>query len=95
VAVVDGQGVRGTVPQRLMIPQGELTEGIDLMFRPDRVYNHHYLTLQAGDQVLISRRRRILTPGEMAVERLTPEMLMALRGQAELRLTITPDKQGA
>ncbi len=94
VSVVDGQGVRGAVPQTLLIPEGELTEGLDLMFRPDRVYNNHYLTLLAGEKVLLSQRRRILTPGEMATQHLGPEMLLALRGETALQLEITPQKQG-
>jgi len=61
------------------------------MFRPDRVYQNHYVTLSAGDRVLLSQRRLILTPGEMAEARLTPEMLKALRGSA-LRVDITPQK---
>lgn len=95
VAVVDGPGVRGTVPQRLVIPAGGIPQGIDLFFRPDRVYHNHHLTLKAGDQVLSSQRRRILTPGEMATLRLSAQMLEALRSQRELRLEITPEKQGS
>ena len=95
VAVVDGPGVRGTVPQRLMIPKGEQTEGLDLMFRPDRVYNNCFLTLRAGEQVLLSQRRRIMTPGEMATAKLSPQMLEALKDHKELRLEISAQKQGA
>ena len=92
VSVRDGQGVRGTVPQRLDLPQGEIAEGVELMFRPDRVYHDHYVTLRAGEKVLSSQRRLILTPGEMAEARLTPAMLEALRGH-ELRVDIQPTKQ--
>lgn len=91
VPVQDGQGVRGTVPQRLDLPREGEPEAVDLMFRPDRVYQNHYVTLSAGDRVLLSQRRLILTPGEMAEARLTPEMLKALRGSA-LRVDITPQK---
>ena len=92
--VVDGPGVRGTVPQKLLIPEGGIPDGIELMFRPDRVYHNHYLSLLAGDRVLLSQRRRILTPGEMATVRLSPDMLAALMGVSSLRLEIGPEKQG-
>ena len=93
VAVVDGPGVRGTVPQTLLLPEGE-AEGLELMFRPDRVYHNHYLNLYAGERLLYSQRRRILTPGEMATVSLSPQMLSALRGEASLRVEISPEKQG-
>lgn len=91
VLVKDGPGVRGTVPQRLDLPEKEPEEGVELMFRPDRVYQNHYVNLLAGDSVLQSQKRMILTPGEMAEAKLTPAMLTALRGK-ELTVSITPDK---
>ena len=92
VAVRDGQGVRGTVPQRLELPRGEITEGMELMFRPDRVYQNHFVTLRTGKGVLFSQRCLILTPGEMAEVKLSPKMLEQMRGQ-ELTVEIRPDKQ--
>jgi NADPH-dependent 2,4-dienoyl-CoA reductase/sulfur reductase-like enzyme len=92
VRVRDGQGVRGTVPQLLDLPDEGALEPIELMFRPDKVYKDHYVTLRAGDTVLQSRRQLILTPGEMAETKLTPAMLEALRGK-ELVIEISPVKQ--
>ncbi|MGI6687645.1 MAG: NAD(P)/FAD-dependent oxidoreductase [Christensenellales bacterium] len=94
VPVVDGPGVRGTVPQRLLIPEGEAPEATTLMFRPDRVYHNHHLHLIAGDRVLYSQRRRIMTPGEMASVDLTAQMMAVLRDEASLRLEISPEKRG-
>lgn len=90
--VVDGQGVRGTVPQRLDIPQGEVNAGVVLMFRPDRVYQNHYVTLRTKEAVLLSQRRLILTPGEMAEAKLTPDMLSQARGQ-NITVEINEEKQ--
>lgn len=90
--VKDGQGVRGTVPQRLDIPEGEVTEGVELMFRPDRVYQNHYVTLRTPQEVLLSQKRLILTPGEMAEAKLTPAMLARLR-QTTLTVEINEEKQ--
>lgn len=95
--VKDGQGVRGCVPQTILLPEDDVTEqpAIDIMFRPDQVYQKHFVTLRAGDEVLVSQRKFILTPGEMAVMTLTTDMLKKCRGKAELTIEITPQKQGA
>lgn len=90
--VRDGQGVRGAVPQRLDIPKEGEPQPVDLMFRPDRVYQNHFVTLRAEDIVLSSQKRLILTPGEMAEARLTPAMLAQLRGKT-LTIEITKEKQ--
>lgn len=90
--VKDGQGVRGTVPQRLDIPEGEVTEGVELMFRPDQVYQNHFVTLRTPEEVLLSQKRLILTPGEMAEVKLTPAMLSRIR-QTTLTVEINEEKQ--
>ncbi len=90
--VKDGQGVRGTVPQRLDIPIQEVTDGVELMFRPDRVYQNHFVTVRTPEEVLLSQRRFILTPGEMAEVKLTPDMLSRVR-QKTLTVEITEEKQ--
>ena len=59
------------------------------------MYNNCFLTLRAGEQVLLSQRRRIMTPGEMATAKLSPQMLEALKDHKELRLEISAQKQGA
>ncbi len=92
IQVKDGQGVRGVVPQKLDILNGEITEPVDLMFRPDRVYQNHYVTLRSGSEVLSSQKRLILTPGEMAEARLSPAMQERLRG-GELTVEINQEKQ--
>ncbi len=90
--VKDGEGVRGTVPQRLDIPYENITEGVELMFRPDKVYQNHFVTLRTEDEVLLSQKRMILTPGEMAEAKLTPAMLDKVRGKT-LTVDITKEKQ--
>ena len=93
VRVVDGPGIRGTVPQRHLQPQGEIGEELEKMFRPRRVNKYSFLTIKAGEAVLVSQRRRILTPGEMATAKLSPQLLETLRNEKELRLEITAEKQ--
>ncbi len=90
--VKDGQGVRGTVPQRLDVPQENVTEPVTFMFRPDTVYQNHFVTIRTDSQVLLSQKRLILTPGEMAQAKLTPQQLEQARGQT-VTIEITKEKQ--
>lgn len=91
IDVIDGKGVRGCVPQKIFIDD---KQGIDLMFRPDNVYKNHYLTLTAGDKVLMSQRKMILAPGEMINVRLNEDKLSQIAEGEELVVSITPEKVG-
>jgi sarcosine oxidase subunit alpha len=75
IRVLDGQGVRGIVPQQLVWP---LADKVHLGFRPDAVYRQAQIRVLADGAVIWQQRRLIMTPGEMAVidlptGRLTPE----------------------
>ena len=61
VRLLDGYGVRGVVPQRVN-PEGE--GKIAVSFRPGGVYKDATWQVRAGDQILCTRKSRILTPGE-------------------------------
>lgn len=61
VAVKDGFGVRGVVPQRVCA-EGE--GKVALSFRPGAVFKNATWRVRAGEDVLIARKARILTPGE-------------------------------
>ena len=77
VEVRDGNGVRGTVPQR--IRQG-IDAPIDLMFRPSAVFRKATCVVRCGDREIAQRKAPIFTPGEMAVMTLQPEIVAALDG---------------
>ena len=90
IPVRDGAGVRGAVPQKLVL--NEESTGVDIMFRPDKVYRDHYLTVTADGKTLSSVRKMILTPGEMVVQPLTEKMLAACRDAKEITVSITAEK---
>ena len=90
IAVRDGRGVRGTVPQKIVL-DGENGE-VSLMFRPDRVYRDHYLTVYADGKAVSSVKKMILTPGEMAVQPLNEKLLAACAGAKEITLAVTEEK---
>ncbi|MHC1786287.1 MAG: NAD(P)/FAD-dependent oxidoreductase [Christensenellales bacterium] len=93
IPVRDGRGVRGTVPQTVILPQGEIDFAIDFMFRPDQVYRNHYVVVKADDRVLSCRKSMILTPGEMALAPMSAKLLEACREASAISIEVSPEKQ--
>ena len=89
VSVKDGDGVRGVVPQKLLIPDGD-AENVQIMFRPSGVYENAYIRVMDGDKELIKQKKRILTPGEMAELILKPEVVKGLSG-ADVTVSIVKE----
>ncbi len=90
--VQDGAGVRGTVPQRIILPDAPVDFTIDLMFRPVDVFRNQYLVVRADDKVLSCKKHMILTPGEMAVAPLNEKMLEQCRDAKAVTVEISPEK---
>ena len=72
IAVRDGDGVRGTVPQQI---RSDTDQPVDLMFRPSAVFRNSSVVVESGAQELIRKKAMSFTPGEMALVTLRPEML--------------------
>ena len=89
VSVTDGDGVRGVVPQKLLIPDGEV-ESVQIMFRPAGVYENAYIRVTDGERELMKQKKRILTPGEMAELILKPEVVKGLSG-ADVTVSIVKE----
>ena len=89
VSVKDGDGVRGVVPQKLLIPD-EAAESVQIMFRPAGVYENAYIRVMDGEKELIKQKKRILTPGEMAELILKPEAVKGLSG-ADVTVSIVKE----
>ena len=89
VSVKDGDGVRGVVPQKLLIPDGD-AENVQIMFRPAGVYENAYIRVTDGERELIKQKKRILTPGEMAELVLKPEVVKGLSG-ADVTVSIVKE----
>ena len=75
IAVKDGEGVRGTVPQ--FIRKG-VNESVDLMFRPSGVFRNASCVVKCGEREIARKKAMIFTPGEMAVVKLKPEIVACL-----------------
>lgn len=74
-SVLDGEGVRGTVPQRI---QTNTSQDVDLMFRPSGVYRNSSVVVECGGKEILRKKTMIFTPGEMALITLKPEMIQSL-----------------
>ena len=83
IAVRDGDGVRGTVPQRI---RRGVQEGVDLMFRPSGVFRNATCVVRCGERVIAKKKAPIFTPGEMAVVALKPDVVASL--DADVTVTI-------
>ena len=75
IAVKDGNGVRGTVPQ--FIRKG-VKKDVDLMFRPSGVFRNATCIVKCGEREIARKKALIFTPGEMAVVKLKPEIVEGL-----------------
>ena len=73
VPVREGRGVRGLVPQYLQLTDRASfspDEIWPITFRPDDVYRGGVVLIRADGKLIQRRKTRIMTPGEMVVERL-------------------------
>ena len=92
IAVKDGAGVRGAVPQQIRLEKGAEHAPIDIMFRPDRVYQNQYIVVKADGKAVFALKKMICTPGEMADITLNAKQLAACEDAQTLEVSITPDK---
>lgn len=91
VAVQPGDGVRYVVPAWLH-PAGD--EPVTLRFRVAEKREDVRTTVRVGDQVVASKRRRVVGPGEMEEIVLKPEALASLTGDVTVSLEpVAPRKE--
>ena len=89
---MDGAGVRGAVPQRLHLPaEGEAAPPVDIMFRPARVFENATVAVRSGEQEVLRKKSRILTPGEMAVITLSERIVKSLSSK-DIMVEIVPQE---
>ena len=75
--------VRYTVPQRI----DSASQEVALFFRVGSVADNAVLTVKCGDKVLLTKKKRRMTPGEMESVRLSTKLL----AEAEGELTVSVD----
>ena len=84
--VLDGEGVRGTVPQT--IRQG-CDHDIQLMFRPSGVFRNSTAVVTCGGETVLKKRAMLFTPGEMVSLTLKASQLAELKADS---LTISIER---
>lgn len=72
----DGR-IRYTVPQRIVSRQ----ENVKVYFRVDNIYRKVEIRVACGDRVVLSRKKAVVTPGEMESLTLTREQLADCQGE--------------
>lgn len=92
IAVKDGAGVRGAVPQTIRLEKGAEHENIDIMFRPDRVYQNSYIVVKADGKPVYSLKKMVCTPGEMADITLKAKELAACEDASVIEVSISAEK---
>ncbi len=83
--VQDGEGVRGTVPQKIQLPPAQ---DVTLMFRPSGVFRNASAVISCGGKELFRRKAMIFTPGEMASYTLKADSFAGLDGSEPLTVRI-------
>ena len=84
IEVLPEQGASYTVPQK--IRRGG-QEAIDLYFRVRDFYKPAKVEVVSGETVLLSKKKQIMTPGEMEKITLSADKLALADGQIHLRVT--------
>jgi len=79
IDVVASNGIRYTVPQR--IDPLNMEDKITLRFRVDNVYKNRKIVASLGEEVLITRKKVVLAPGEMEELVIEKAMLKDYKGK--------------
>lgn len=84
--LVVGTGVRYTVPS--WIHPSQLAEQIVVRFRVDHVYKDAVIVVKRGEEILLQKKRKVLTPGEMEQILLKKELLLKKDCQLPIEISI-------
>ncbi len=79
ISVLDGEGVRGCVPQKI---RTDADGPLSIMFRPSAVYRNSSVIVECCKKKLYEKKTMILTPGEMAEVILKPDLIRNLPGNS-------------
>lgn len=80
------KGIRYTVPQ--LIDPIRMEESVTVRFRVGNVYRDKQIGVYYGDTKLYSRRKKILTPGEMEEVKITKHLLDSCPAGKEIVITL-------
>ena len=84
VRITAGNGVRYTVPST--VDRANAADGIHVRFRVRNVYKGCTIKLQSGNDVILSKKKRISVPSEMEDVIISPEMLRGISGDVTVMI---------
>lgn len=82
-------GVRYTVPQKVNLMS--MKDRLKVRFRVGDVYKDKYISVYAGDERIIHKKKKILAPGEMEEVLLEKAKLKAIDGLSGIRVCLEED----
>lgn len=86
--ITPGSGIRYVVPQKVIETQE--AQGLNVYFRVEAPCAKGELQLWGNGKLLLSKRMRHLTPGEMEEVQVSAEMLLQAASCQEMTLTLSP-----
>lgn len=81
ILVNAGDNVSYVVPQKI---NKNVNENVKLFFRVNKVLKNVAITIKSSDGVIISKKKRIVVPGEMETALLMSDKIKALTGDIEI-----------
>ena len=81
ILVNAGDNVSYVVPQKI---NKNVNENVKLFFRVNKVLKNAIITIKSSDEVIISKKKRIVVPGEMETLLLMSDKIKALTGDFEV-----------
>ncbi len=85
VSCLSGNGLGYVLPQKV---DKNGTDNVKLFFRVRNVYKDCVIKVRAGDTVLMERKKRVVTPGEMETVIIPKDKLSSLKGDIVIELEV-------
>ena len=82
-------GVRYTVPQKISI--GLIRDKLKVRFRVGDVYKDKFISVYAGEERIIHKKKKVLAPGEMEEILLEKDKLIAMQGVSVIKVCLEED----
>ena len=79
-------GIRYTVPQRINIEA--MRDKVKVRFRVGDVYKDKFISVYAGEERIIHKKKKVLAPGEMEEILLDKDMLMNISNISTIKVCL-------
>ena len=82
-------GVRYTVPQKISI--GLMSDKLKVRFRVGNVYRNKFISVYAGEERIIHKKKKVLAPGEMEEILLEKDKLITIPDISAIKVCLEED----